>query len=49
MGNREAIQFGVENYLLKPLNIKELEGTIENVLDNIYLSPKNNPNVKNER
>lgn len=37
---RKAIQFGVENYLLKPLNIKELEGTIENVLDNIYLKQK---------
>ncbi|MGI6738411.1 MAG: response regulator [Christensenellales bacterium] len=37
---RKAIQFGVENYLLKPLNSKELEETIENALDKIYLNQK---------
>ncbi|MBR4058985.1 MAG: response regulator [Lachnospiraceae bacterium] len=33
---RQAIQLGVENYLLKPLQKEELEETIEIALDNIY-------------
>ena len=37
---RKAIKFGVENYLLKPLQIEELEETIEKALDNIYTSRK---------
>ncbi len=37
---RTAIQLGVENYLLKPLNTAELESTIEKALNNIYASQK---------
>ena len=35
---RKALQLGVENYLLKPLQIDELEETITKALDNIYTS-----------
>ena len=35
---RQAMQLGVENYLLKPLQMEELEETIEKALDNIYAS-----------
>ena len=37
---RQAIQLGVENFLLKPLNREEMEETIEKALDNIYASRK---------
>lgn len=37
---RKAMQLGVENYLLKPLQIEEMEETIEKALDNIYTSRK---------
>lgn len=37
---RTAMQLGVENYILKPLNKNELEETIEMALDNIYTSKK---------
>lgn len=37
---RTAIQLGVENYLLKPLDTMELESTIEKALDNIYTSQR---------
>lgn len=33
---REAISLGVENYLLKPLGMEELEQTIKRALENIY-------------
>lgn len=33
---REAIRLNVENYLLKPLNLEELEETIKKALDNLY-------------
>ena len=33
---REAISLGVENYLLKPLEMEELEQTIKRALENIY-------------
>lgn len=33
---RQAIQLGVENYLLKPLVLEEIEESIERALDNIY-------------
>lgn len=33
---REALELGVENYLLKPFQQAELERTIEKALDNIY-------------
>lgn len=33
---RQAIQLGVENYLLKPLVLDEIEESIERALDNIY-------------
>lgn len=42
---RAAIQLGVENYLLKPFQQKELEGTIEKALDNIYRSRENSKNL----
>lgn len=35
---RQAIQLGVENYLLKPLDTEEMEESIERALDNIYAS-----------
>lgn len=35
---RQAMQLGVENYLLKPFKMEELEETIEKALDNIYAS-----------
>lgn len=35
---QKAIKLGVENYLLKPLQIEELEETIEKALNNIYAS-----------
>lgn len=35
---KKALQLGVENYLLKPLQIDELEETITKALDNIYTS-----------
>lgn len=38
---RQALQLGVENYLLKPLQKEELEETIEKALDNIYANQKN--------
>ncbi len=37
---RQALQLGVENYLLKPLQKEELEETIEKALDNIYTNQK---------
>ena len=37
---RQALQLGVENYLLKPLQKEELEETIEKALDNIYANQK---------
>ncbi len=36
-----ALQYGVENYLLKPINKTELEETIEKALNNIYAKRKN--------
>ena len=38
---RRAIQLGVENYLMKPFQLEELEETIEKAFDNIYASRKN--------
>jgi len=38
---RTAIQYGVENYLMKPFRKDELEETIEKALDNIYSSRQN--------
>lgn len=42
---RSAILLGVENYLLKPFQQKELEDTIEKALDNIYKSRENSKNL----
>lgn len=38
---RQAFRLGVENYLLKPLNMKEILDTIEHAIDNMYASRKN--------
>lgn len=38
---REAVKLGVENYLLKPLQIAEIEETINKALDNIYTNREN--------
>lgn len=38
---KRAIRLGVENYLLKPLQIDELEETIENAINNLYLKRGN--------
>jgi len=32
---REALQLGAENYLLKPINVKELEFSVRKALDNL--------------
>lgn len=37
---KQAMLLGVENYLLKPLEIEEMEESIERALDNIYASRK---------
>ena len=37
---KQAMQLGVENYLLKPLETEEMEESIERALDNIYSSRK---------
>jgi len=34
---RAAIRLGVENYLLKPLNVTEMEETVSHALDNLYI------------
>lgn len=38
---RVAVKLGVENYLLKPLQIEEIEETINKALDNIYTNREN--------
>lgn len=38
---RSALRLGVENYLLKPMQIKEITETIENAIDNMYASREN--------
>ncbi len=38
---RQALTLGVENYLLKPIQIGELEETIEKALDNLYTNQNN--------
>jgi len=38
---RNAFRLGVENYLLKPLHIKEITETIEHAIDNMYAKRKN--------
>ena len=37
---RKAISLGIDNYLLKPINMDELTTTIETALDNIYIHRK---------
>ncbi|MCD7817521.1 MAG: helix-turn-helix domain-containing protein, partial [Lachnospiraceae bacterium] len=37
----QALKLGVDNYLMKPVQIQELTETIENTLDNIYNRRKN--------
>lgn len=43
---RQALSFGVENYLLKPLQKEEMEQTIEKALDNLYSNKNKNNNNK---
>lgn len=38
---KEGIHLGIENYLLKPVNIEELEATLENTLEKIREDRKN--------
>ena len=38
---RTALKLGVDNYLMKPLQIQELTESVENALDNIYINRKN--------
>lgn len=42
---RRALQLGAENYLLKPLQERELEETIETALNNIYADRKDTNQV----
>ena len=37
----QAMKLGVDNYLMKPIQMQELTETIENALDNIYTNRKN--------
>lgn len=37
----QALKLGVDNYLMKPMQIQELTETIENALDNIYIKREN--------
>lgn len=37
----QALKLGVENYLMKPMQIQELTETIENALDNVYIKREN--------
>ena len=37
----KAMKLGVDNYLMKPMQIQELTETIENTLDNIYIRREN--------
>ncbi len=45
---REAIRLGVENYLLKPINISELEETIDKALDNLFLNRQSSERLFND-
>ena len=38
---KAAFRLGVDNYLMKPIQLEELLGTIENAVENMYLSRKN--------
>lgn len=38
---RAALFFGVDNYLLKPIQLEELTSTIENTIENMYIHRKN--------
>lgn len=38
---KEAMNLGVDNYLMKPMQVDELTETIENALDNIYVKREN--------
>lgn len=42
---KEGIQLGVENYLLKPLQIEEMNETIEKAIDNIYNNHANTRSI----
>ena len=37
----KAMKLGVDNYLMKPMQIQELTETVENTLDNIYIRREN--------
>lgn len=37
----KALKLGVDNYIMKPIPIRELTETVENALDNIYANRKN--------
>lgn len=45
---REAIELGVENYLLKPISQVEVEQTVWKAFDNIYAKKKNNRDLLKE-
>lgn len=38
---RDAYRLGIDNYLLKPIQISELTETIENTIENLYIRRKN--------
>lgn len=46
---KEAITLGVDNYLLKPINISELQATIENTILKIEHEIENNTIIENNK
>lgn len=45
---RAALQLGVDNYLMKPIQLEELIGTIESAVENMYVSRKNKEDLFRE-
>lgn len=45
---RTAFRLGVDNYLLKPIQLEELTATLENTVENMYLHRQNQNNLLRE-
>lgn len=45
---KAAFRLGVDNYLMKPIQLEELMGTIENAIENMYLSRQNKEDLFRE-
>lgn len=44
----QALKLGVDNYLMKPMQIQELTETIENAFDNVYIKRENRESLFRE-